>query len=146
MNKGLVFSAVLLFTVAAKGVAQESGPDVLAIESVDKEFNSALVAGDLSALDTLYAETYVFTDPMGHVSTKSDVLSGLKSGAIKVESQITADVHVQVYGEAAVETGRLTSKATRNGRDSGGNFRFTRVWVRIDGAWRTVAFQETRIR
>lgn len=145
-------SALLLFCSPAftllpapRIAAASVDRDVVAVENVDKEFNAALVAGDLNTLGRLYADTYVFTDPAGQVSSKSDVLSGLRTGAIKVVSQVTADVRVDVYGDTAVETGRLTSKAMRNGRDSGGSFRFTRVWVRHDGAWQTVAFQETRI-
>lgn len=152
MTKHASFSAALitcglaLIHLPPISIAAESGDrDQEAVKQVDKEFNAALAAGDLIALDRLYAETYVFTDPAGHVSSKADVLSGLRSGAIRVRSQVTTDVRVDIYGSAAIETGRVTSQATKNGRDSGGTFRFTRVWIRRNGAWQTVAFQETRI-
>jgi hypothetical protein len=52
---------------------------------------------------------------------------------------------VKVYDNLAVEIGKLVSQASREGKDSGGTFRFTRVWLNRDGRWQTVAFQETRL-
>ena len=119
---------------------------VVAIEIAHKAFNAALVKADVAALDKMIAETYVFTDPGGRVSTKTDVLGGFRSGAIKIQSQEVRDVKVHVYGNTAVETGELTSKAMRDGQDTSGTFRFTRVWVNRSGTWQTVAFQETKPR
>ena len=34
---------------------------------------------------------------------------------------------------------------TYKGRDDGGDFRVTRVFIRMNGSWRMVAGQETRI-
>lgn len=34
------------------------------IEAVDKELAQAFVKSDLAALDRMYADSYVFTDPM----------------------------------------------------------------------------------
>ena len=36
------------------------------------------------------------------------------------------------------------NQATRDGKDSGGTFQVTRVWVDRHGRWQPVAFQETR--
>ena len=99
---------------------------------------------DVTAIAKTLADTYSFTDPTGRISTKEDVLNGFKRGAIKIESHDLSDVKVQVYGSVAVETGLLISKAMRDGRNSGGTFRFTRVWVNQNGQWKTVAFQETK--
>ena len=63
---------------------------------------------------------------------------------INIRTQDISGVSVQVYGDAAVETGLLTTTATRDGIDSSGKYRFTRVWVKRNGQWQTVAFQETR--
>ena len=132
-------------TLRAQALRSEQNTStVSAVERADREFAAAMVKADVRVIENMLAETYTFTDPTGRVSTKKDVLDGFKSGAIRIESHDISDVHVWVYGNAAIATGLLTSKAMRDGRDSGGTFRFTRVWVSRDGKWRTVAFQETR--
>jgi ketosteroid isomerase-like protein len=115
------------------------------IERTDKAFADAMVKADLAALANTYADDYVFTDPTGRVSHKAELLDSFRRGVIKIRSQEISDVHVNVYGNLAVEIGKLVSQATRDGKDSGGTFRFTRVWVNRNGRWQTVAFQETRV-
>jgi len=114
-----------------------------AIEKADQTFAEAMVKADVVALANTYADDYVFTDPAGRVSHKAELLDSFKRGAIKIRAQEISDVHVNVYGEVAVETGKLMSRATRDGKDTSGTFRFTRVWVKRNGRWQTVAFQET---
>jgi ketosteroid isomerase-like protein len=120
------------------------GSQTAIIEKADREFAQALVNVDLTTIEDTLADTYTFTDPTGRVSTKKDVLDDLRNRAIKIKSHEISDVKVQVYDNAAIETGILTSKATRDGRDVSGTFRFTRVWVMRNGRWQTVALQETR--
>ena len=140
----LAASVGLFCTLSA--VAQSRLPDTPAtIEKADRIFADAMVKADLVALANTYADDYVFTDPTGRVSHKAELLDSFKRGVIKIDSQEISNVQVNVYGEVAVEIGQLMSRATRDGKNSGGTFRFTRVWVKRDGRWQTVAFQETRI-
>jgi len=115
------------------------------IEKADKTFAEAMVKSDLGALANTYADDYVFTDPTGRVSHKAELLDSFRRGVIRIRSQEITDVQVNVYGTVAVEIGKLVSLATRDGRDSSGTFRFTRVWVNRNDRWQTVAFQETRM-
>lgn len=115
------------------------------IEKADHVFADAMVKADLVALADTYADDYVFTDPTGRISHKAELLDSFKRGVIKIRSQEICDVHVNVYGEVAVEIGKLVSLPTRDGKDSSGVFRFTRVWVKRNNRWQTTAFQETRI-
>jgi ketosteroid isomerase-like protein len=135
----LALSAVMC---ALSAFAQQRGAETPAtIERADKAFADAMVKADLVALAQTYADDYVFTDPTGRVSHRAELLDSFKSGIIKIHSQEISDVQVHVYGNVAVEIGKLVSRATRDGKDSGGTFRFTRVWVNRDSGWQTVAFQ-----
>src|SRR3954447_12681469 len=141
-----VLAASVGLLCALPVVAQPPRSDTSAtIESADKTFADAMVNADLVALANTYADDYVFTDPTGRVSHKAELLDSFRRGVIKIRSQEISNVQVNVYGEVAVEIGKLLSQAARDGKDSGGTFRFTRVWVKRDGRWQTVAFQETRI-
>lgn len=109
----------------------------------DKQFNRALERADIATLRVMIAPGYVFTDPAGRVAGRNEVIGGVASGRIRITSQTTRDVQITVFGDAAVEIGLLTSVAVREGRNSGGTYRFTRVWVKQGERWRTAAIQET---
>ena len=140
----LAASVALLCAVPVVSQSEREGT-AATIEKADTMFADAMVKADLIALANTYADDYVFTDPTGRVSHKAQLLDSFKRGVIKIRSQEISDVQVNVYGEVAVEIGKLVSQATRDGNDSSGTFRFTRVWVKRNGRWQTVAFQETRI-
>lgn len=142
----IVFAISVGLLCALPVAAQSRRADTPAtIEKVDKMFADAMVKANLIALANTYADDYVFTNPAGHVSHKAELLDSFKRGVIKIQSQEISDVKVSIYGDVAVEVGKLVSQATWNGKDSSGTFRFTRVWVNRNGRWQTVAFQETRI-
>ena len=141
----VMLSPVLLNAQTSDTGASEADRRTAAIvEAADRELQQVFVRADLEALEATYADSYTFTDPTGRVSGKREMMASFRSGAIKTTFQEISDIRVQVYGDAAVVTGLLRSRATRDGRDSGGTFRFTRVWVKQNGRWQTVAFQETR--
>jgi ketosteroid isomerase-like protein len=142
----IVLAASVGLLCAFPVVAQSPSTDTPAtIEKADKIFAAAMVKADLIALADTYADDYVFTDPTGRVSHKAELLDSFRRGVIRIRSQEISDVQVNLYGDVAVEIGKLVSQATRDGKDSSGTFRFTRVWVNRNGRWQTVAFQETRI-
>jgi ketosteroid isomerase-like protein len=114
------------------------------VELADQRYNQALEQADVPTLREMIAKGYVFTDPTGRVSGRDEVIGGIASGRIRITSQRTRDVQIRVFGNAAVEAGLLTSVAVRDGRNSGGTFRFTRMWVKQAGRWRTAAIQETK--
>src|SRR5689334_18147114 len=143
--KIVVAASVALLCALSVGAQPPRADTPAMIERADRTFAAAMVKADLTALANAYADDYVFTDPTGRVSHKAELLNGFARGVIKIRSQEISDVQVTVYGDVAVEIGRLVSQATREGKDSSGTFRFTRVWVDRNSRWQTVAFQETRV-
>ena len=115
------------------------------LERLEKERAEAVIKGDTAALDKMTADDYMLTDVNGKMRSKSETMEAIKSGAIKLTSNDIDDVKVHVYGNAAVVTGRSTAKGTIDGKEMEGPVRFTRVYVRRNGTWQSVAFQQTRI-
>ena len=138
-----IFSSLAIAAAAPVAAVAANQHEAAEVEAADRQFNRALERSDIATLSGLIADEYLFTDPTARLSSKRDVIEGFASGRIRIKSQTTRDVRIDVYGDAAVETGMLTSVALRDGRTAGGTFRFTRVWVKQGGHWRTVAFQET---
>jgi predicted ABC-type sugar transport system permease subunit len=73
------------------------------------------------------------------------VLISSRGSAIRLQSNSIDEVAVRFYGNTAVVTGRATPKGTVNGLDFRPSIRYSRVYVKIDGRWQVVMFQQTRI-
>ena len=112
------------------------------IRLVEDKRREALLRGDTTTLAQIFADDYTVVNQFGQVQTKPQMMSALKSGALKFESVVEEDVSTRVYGDAAVLSGRSTSK--HEGRETT-RLRFTRVYVKRQGHWQTVAYQVTRI-
>ena len=124
--------------------------------------NEALVAKNLPALERMLAKDYseVYEEDVmswngrnvnllptpkkvaGKKRTREEILSGLKSGALKFASLQTTNEDVTSQGNVAVEGGqivvyaaRLIEKSSQNGKDTGGEFLITRNYAKRDGKW-----------
>ncbi len=52
---------------------------------------------------------------------------------------------VRIYGNTAVVVGRWQARGTNAGRIFDYSARYVAVWVKLDGEWRMVSDQSTRI-
>jgi ketosteroid isomerase-like protein len=113
------------------------------IKSLEEARNQAVLHGDVAALDKMTSDDYTFITLRGELRTKSDILKGFASGSFHYESRQISDLKVRIHGHTAIVTGRSVQKGMENGKDYSGDYRFTRVYVRENGRWLTVALQTT---
>jgi len=99
----------------------------------------ALVKGDTAVLADILADTYSDSDEHANRTDKQGVLGVLKSGDLKFKSIELSDMEVQVYGDAAVVTGRATQSGTYKGQPLTSSIIFTDTFIRQGGKWRAVA-------
>ena len=129
---------------------------------VAKELTAAMAAGNVAALEKLLSADYVEVyeeDVMtwdgrtvnlpltpkkvpGKKRTRADILSGLKSGALKFSSLQTTNEEVRIQtnaafvgGELVLFAGRIVEKSSLNGKDTSGEFAITRNYTKQDGKW-----------
>jgi len=148
-------AAVACFVVATAFAIGLLGTQVFARPSSDKSTeeiraletarNEAIVHGDAATLERMTSDDYTFITLRGELRTKAEIVKGFATGAFKYESREISDLNIRVYGDAAVVTGRSTQKGTENGKDYSGDYRFTRVYVKQNGRWLTVALQTTLV-
>jgi ketosteroid isomerase-like protein len=113
--------------------------------NLEKSWNEALIANDLTAVDKILAEEWTGIDFRGATATKEETLAQLKSGESRNEFVELGDMNVRVYGDTAVVTGTDSEKSVYQGENSSGRYAFTDVFVKIDGRWQAVASQSTKI-
>ena len=115
------------------------------IKSLEEARNQAVLHGDVATLDRMTSDDYTFITLRGELRTKSDILKGFASGSFHYDSRQVSDLKVRVYGDTAIVTGRSVQKGMENGKDYSGDYRSTRVYVRENGHWLTVALQTTLV-
>jgi ketosteroid isomerase-like protein len=146
--KFTVYAGMLSIQVAAaqdNATASRDAAAVKEIKQLEEARNQAILRGDAAALERMTADDYTFITLKGELRTKADIVKGFSSGSFKYQSRSISDLKIRVYGEAAIVTGRSVQEGTENGKDYSGNYRFTRVYVKQNGAWKTVALQTTLI-
>jgi ketosteroid isomerase-like protein len=129
----------------AKKAGGPSGKTEEEIQKLHNKLIQAQLNNDTAALDRLWADDHIFTNPLGVVQTKAQRLAEIQSGGRKLELFSIADVQVRVYGDTAVVTSRALLKGQRQGQDISGQFRGIDVYVKKQGSWQVVAAQATRI-
>ncbi len=101
----------------------------------------AILAGDESKLTSLWAETFVVTNPFNKLVTKHQVLGLMRSGVFRFSSLEREIEYLHAYGDVAVvagsETGVWAGRSPMTGKVS--HFRFTSVWRRAPSGWVEVA-------
>lgn len=113
---------------------------------LENEWNNATFKKDAKALDLLYAKEYTFIDQTGKVYDKQQDISEVISGNYKLETpSVLSDIKVNTYGNVTVVKGLNTVKATMNGKDISGTFRFVDVFVMRDGRWQCVSTQSSKL-
>lgn len=142
----LAIAAILSLLMTVSLAAQSSGGSTEEqLEKIENDRAQAVVKGDVAALDKMTSDDYTIIDRTGRLRDKQTTMAGIKSGEIKITSNKLSDLKVRVYGDTAVITGRSDTEGTINGAPSNGAVRFTRVYVKKDGQWQSVAFQQTPI-
>ena len=141
-----VCCAILSVLISALAVPMRSSAqsshdaDVHELERLETVWNEAHEYGDADALEKLWADDMEVAVPKMPVLTKTDAVKFARSGHMKFLKYRTSDIHVRVYDNAAIVTGRLQRTRSMNGQEISDDWRFTKTYVRETGQWRVVSF------
>ena len=142
---GVVF-ALSFVTLAQTNDKASVGNTEQLILQLESEGREATLKNDLAANERLLADNWININPDGSVTTKSKLLELLKAGSFRILSIENDEVLVRVFGDAAVVTGRSTTKRTGEGDEViTRQVRFTRVYARNKGQWRVASAHNTLI-
>ncbi len=115
--------------------------------AVDEQRMDALCRGDPSPLENIYADDYTLVTGLGQVRSKADQIAELKSGRLRYASIDSIERQVRLYGDVGVIVSRQRAVIVQNGRQiTSGDERVTRVYKKMNDAWRVIATHATPIR
>lgn len=114
--------------------------------TADRGFFTALVAGDVAALDRLVADDFVIVDVFsGSQAGKKELVDGLASGVLRFTAIEPEGATVRRYADAAVVVGATRMRGTFGGNAFAVHSRYTHVFVAEGDGWRLVSAQGTPI-
>ena len=141
MSRNLV---LILFLSAVASHANDAAA-IRELGAIDATWNELRLKPDVAGLDKLLVDDWLLTHSDGRVQTKVEYLEELKTRSRANQAIRNEDVRTRIYAETGVVTGTSVQSGVNNGQPFSGRFRFTRVWIRRDGAWRMVASHSSRI-
>jgi hypothetical protein len=132
---------IAAFAQPARSLSQTpSSNDARELMHLEDVWNQAQISGDADALGHLWADDMEVAVPHMAVMTRDEALNFARSGRMKFLRYTTSDLHVRVYHDAAVVTGRLQRTRSMNGKEISDDWQFTKVYIRLAHEWRFVSF------
>jgi ketosteroid isomerase-like protein len=143
-RKCAAFAISALFVLVMLGSARAQS-DEEQLMKLETDRAAAVVKGDVATLEKQTSDDYTLINMNGQMSGKAQMVTAFKTGQTKLTSDELSDMKVRVYGSTAVITGKADVKGMLGGKDATGQILFTRVYVKKNGQWQSVAFQQTRV-
>lgn len=110
------------------------------LSQLERIWNEAHLKGVAEALDRLWADDLVVTVPEMPRLNKTQSLAIWKTGKFKFDRYQTSDLRIQLYGDAAVVTGRLQRTRRMGDRKIDDDWLFTKFYVHARDGWQVAAF------
>ena len=115
------------------------------IRALEARRYEAVTAGDLAALDELFAADLVYTHSDASPDSKQSYLEKLAAGYFKYGPISHPEHSILVHGDCALVFGDMRGEVQIAGWLRVLNSRSLAVWVRENGRWALLAFQPTKI-
>ena len=128
--------------------------DTLEVElrqTIDK-FNQAFQEGSVEVLESLITQDYLHTNGSSKSIRKETWLNYLRKrekeieeGVLKVISYGMDEVEIELYGKAAIVSGRVRVENKRNEEIREQQYRVTHLWIKKSDGWKRAAFHDGKI-
>ena len=145
----LILSLAVSLALPTIALAKEKGTDAnveSTVKKIEQEILDGILKSDTSALEKYLTSDYLGIGPDGATQNKSEFISDVKSGMLKLESSTMSDIKIQVADpDMAVAVYRTNDKGTYKGKDITGEYRWLDVFVKRDGKWQVALDQGTPI-
>jgi len=107
-----------------------------------EEGDRALIAADAAELSRIFADDYIQYDESGESFTKRDVLSNLRTGAIRYISMVSTGRRIRLLNEnLAIVHGSEDDDVEQGGRRFPVRYFYMDVVTKRNGKWQIVGSQ-----
>lgn len=135
IRNAVLFVLALAASITAGWAMSYQARDEEQLKQLVHTWDAAFVKGDTITLNQLLADEFEFVGGVG----KSDYLASFKTRATdSIQSAVSTDLKVQVYGDAAVVTGIDTIGGQNQGQPHVSKWLYMDVWIKRSGRWQCV--------
>ena len=143
-----LFAILLFLTPASSALAEGTDADASELLALLDRFLAA--TDDPAMHQRFWGESLIYTSSSGTRFGKADILAGMQDSSPSETPEVryrAEDAQVMNFGEVAVVAFRLVGETagTGGGPAEVSEYFNTGTFQRIDGEWRAVAWQATRI-
>ena len=114
--------------------------DVKTVAALDTKYQAAVKSNDAATMDQILADDFVLVTGRGKVSRKADLIESARKKEVTYERQDEepGTQKVRVWGDTAVVTALLWTKAVQGGKPADYKLWFSDTYVRTPTGWRYV--------
>ena len=116
-----------------------------ALLKIERDWLNAALNKDRAELDKIIASDFIGHGEEG-VRNKRQLLSMLMSRSLKIESAEISNMQPMVFGDTGIVHGMITSKESMGGKDTSGQYRWTDIFEKRDGAWQCVGSYSQKVK
>lgn len=121
----------------------QAADDAKVIAALDSEYQAAVKANDVAAMERLLGDDFVLVAGSGKIYRKVDLLEEARSGRVVYEHPEDTAQTVRVWGDTAVISAKLWEKGTDAGKPFDYTVWFSDTYVRTAAGWRYVFGQSS---
>jgi ketosteroid isomerase-like protein len=118
--------------------------DRLEIEALEKARREAMIAGDLEAMDALFADDMSWVHGSSQVDDKTTFIEGFRSGWLQCFALDHVEPLIRIYGDVAMITGTVHMDLAVAGTRKTQSSVYTAIWVKDGDVARFVRWQAAR--
>jgi ketosteroid isomerase-like protein len=120
--------------------------DEQVLRDLENDWLNVYISGDQATYDRIVADDFTGTDESAINRGKEQERALLPASPIPGGLALNEDVQIRLYGETAVITGRIVTKAKIADQEVPGfTTRFTDTWLKRQGRWQVVARHYSRV-
>jgi ketosteroid isomerase-like protein len=99
----------------------------------------AMLASDVSELDSLIADDLLFAGPTGELATKAMDLELHRTGGTRFHEFVPKELEIRVWSDRFVlALAKISLSGTYLGNAFAGDYRYMRVWRKGNNSWQIV--------
>lgn len=110
------------------------------VRQLNDDWVKAMMRGDAETLDRIMADDFFFSYPL-EGDDKTQFISDITSGDLKIEHLTREQLSVRVFGSTAVLTARDSATWLYRGRELSGQYKVIKVFVERGGRWQLCVVQ-----
>ena len=128
-------SAIAVAGLLVSFAVSADAEDLAAVKAAGQVYETAVKSLDAKALRELLEDDFVVIGADGSRTSKSQMVASALGGNFRFESIKTEDVRIRLYGDTAIETGRVKTSGRNGNRPFTEDLLYTDVWIKRNGRW-----------